>query len=116
MRRQGKTSSNVVKILSATALVAALTAGTVPVYAGEANIIQVGNSMTFPRIEVSALESPEYRDMIIQAFLANESVVLYEEGVPTEISKDITLDDWANAKVNEISPDQIAVFPYVDEI
>ncbi|MCL2499438.1 MAG: hypothetical protein FWE90_03770 [Defluviitaleaceae bacterium] len=118
MRRQSKKSSNVVKVLSTTALVAALTAGTIPVYG--ADVISLSTDPTFPRIEVSDLaDNPEYRQLIIDAFLARQSVMLHEagegKGHGTEISAGKTLADWSADEVADHDTDRIAVLPYVED-
>jgi len=119
MRRQSTKRSAVVKAISTTALVAALTAGTIPVYAtetagpterwGEAtHLIVEGHTTLIPISELALPENDSYRQALIAAFTGNLSIKARVEGavddLSEELSKDITLTRFQEIVTNQTDP------------
>lgn len=90
MRRQSKKSKGVVKVLTAAALVTALSAGTLTAYAGTNDAIlgvDMGNG-TIQRFTVEQLETNEYyRNLILSALngtATDVDIAISEAGYETE--------------------------------
>lgn len=113
MRRRKK-SSGLVKVLTTAAVVTAITAGTVQVYAAQGlEWFEIGNDANRVRIRIADLvENPEYRQAILDAFNGAELPMFLgndEEGVLFEQSLSATASEGI---LTELTGDDNPYLPY----
>jgi len=117
VRRQSKKSNSALKVLTAAAVVTAMSAGSLTAFAStdKTILVDVGGG-NVQRLTVSQLEDSKYRNMVINAFNASNPILMQQEdGTWNEISENASIEAGIENAAEDYEPEEDSPFlAYMD--